>query len=51
MSRTTVTKWWDGVDLAFEKSGGAHFHFPFGITEKAVANIFKEFLSDDPSDG
>lgn len=46
MSRTTVTKWWNGVDLVFEKSGGTHFLFPFGLTEKAVANIFKEFLSD-----
>ncbi len=24
--------------------------FPFGVTEEAVANIFKEFFSNAPSD-
>ena len=50
LDRKTVRKWWDGVDELHKISGGAHFHFPFGVTEEAVANIFKEFLSNVPSD-
>ena len=46
----TVRKWWNGVDELYQISGGTHFHFPFGVTEEAVANIFKEFLSNVPSD-
>ena len=46
LTRPTVRKWWNGVDELYQISGGTHFHFPFGVTEEAVANIFKEFLSN-----
>lgn len=44
MSRTTVTKWWNGVDEIYDISGGAHFQWLFGITPEKVGGTFKHFL-------
>lgn len=44
LTRPTVRKWWDGVDVLYKISNYRHFHWKDGATVESVSGLFKSFL-------